>query len=174
MGGFLASETGANLDRSGRVVVEPDLSVPDHSETFVIGDLAHFAHQAGTPLQGLTPVAIQQGRYVAAVVQRRLRGEQSPVFHYRDGGSTATIGRAAAVAEVGRLRFSEYPAWLAWLFVHLMGLVTFQNRLLVFLQWAWSYFTFNRSARLITALRSEAVSHGAVRTPRRERGGLEK
>jgi NADH dehydrogenase len=160
LGGILASETGASLDRSGRVVVEPNLSVPDHPEIFVIGDLAHFDHQTGTPLPGLAPVAIQQGRYVARVVQRRLRGEQSPAFHYRDGGCMATIGRAAAVAEVGRLRFSGYPAWLAWLFVHLMGLVTFQNRLLVFLQWAWSYFTYNRAARLITGENPLPVRRG--------------
>ena len=158
LGRVLAGETGANLDRSGRVVVEPDLSVPSHPELFVIGDLAHVAHQTGAPLPGLAPVAIQQGRYVAAVVQRRLRGQQNPAFRYQDGGSMATIGRAAAVAEVGRLRLSGFPAWLAWLFVHLMGLVTFQNRLLVCLQWAWSYCTFNRSARLITGSSSEAVN----------------
>lgn len=150
LGHLLAQQTGVALDSNGRVVVEPDLSISHHPEIFVIGDLAHFGYHTGRPLPGLAPVAIQQGRYVAALVHRRLQGRLTPAFRYRDGGSMATIGRATAVAEVGWLRVSGYLAWLAWLFVHLMGLVAFQNRLLVLVQWAWSYFTFNRSARLIT------------------------
>lgn len=150
LGQLLARQTGVALDGNGRVLVEPDLSISGRPEIFVIGDLAHSAHHTGRPLPGLAPVAIQQGRYVASLIHHRLQGRPTPAFRYRDRGSMATIGRAAAVAEAGWLRVSGHLAWLAWLFVHLMGLVAFQNRLLVLVQWAWSYFTFNRSARLIT------------------------
>jgi NADH dehydrogenase len=163
LGRLLHERTGAPLDRAGRVVVEPDLSLPGHPEIFVLGDLASFAHQTGAPLPGVAPVAMQQGRYVARLVLRRLRGQAPPgAFRYRDPGSLATIGRGAAVAQFGRLQLSGYPAWLAWLFVHLLNLVEFENRLLVLVQWAWSYWTWNRAARLIT---------GATpgETPRRER-----
>jgi NADH dehydrogenase len=131
-------------------VVEPDLSLPGHPEIFVIGDLAHFSHQGGKPLPGIAQPAIQQGRYVAKLIKRRLRDEGVEPFHYFDLGNMATIGRAAAVADLPWVRFSGLPAWLVWLFVHLMYIVEFQNRLLVFLQWAWNYYTFGRSARLIT------------------------
>jgi NADH:ubiquinone reductase (H+-translocating) len=147
---ILASKTGAALDRSGRIVVEPDLTLPGHPAIFVIGDLAHFNHQGGKPLPGIAQPAIQEGRYVAKVIQHRLRGEGVKPFHYFDQGTMATIGRAAAVADLRWVRFSGLPAWLVWLFIHLMYIVEFQNRLLVFLQWAWNYYTFNRSARLIT------------------------
>ena len=150
LGGILASATGAAVDRVGRVVVEPDLSVTGHPEIFVIGDLAHFSHQTGTPLPGVAPVAMQQGRYVATLIMRRLRGETMSTFRYRDYGSMATIGRAEAVADLGWVRFSGFFAWLAWLFIHLIHLVQFQNRLLVLIQWAWNYVTWNRYARLIT------------------------
>ena len=150
LGGILASATGAAVDGVGRVVVEPDLSVAAHPEVFVIGDLAHFSHQTGTPLPGVAPVAMQQGRYVATLIVRRLRGETMPPFRYRDYGSMATIGRAEAVADLGWVRFSGFFAWLAWLFIHLIHLVQFQNRLLVLIQWAWNYVTWNRYARLIT------------------------
>jgi NADH:ubiquinone reductase (H+-translocating) len=150
LGRKIAAGTGVTLDKVGRVVVEPDLTVKGHPEIFVIGDLANFPHQTGTPLPGVAPVAMQQGRYVARVITRRLRGEMMPPFVYRDKGSLATIGRAAAVADFGRLHFSGYFAWLIWLFVHLMYIVEFENRLLVFVQWAWNYFTRNRAARLIT------------------------
>ena len=150
LGGILASATGAAVDGVGRVVVEPDLSVAAHPEVFVIGDLAHFSHQTGTPLPGVAPVAMQQGRYVATLIMRRLRGETMPPFRYRDYGSMATIGRAEAVADLGWVRFSGFLAWLAWLFIHLIHLVQFQNRLLVLIQWAWNYVTWNRYARLIT------------------------
>ena len=159
VGQVLAQATGCALDQTGRVTVEPDLSLRGHPEIFVIGDLAHFASQDGAPLPGMAPVAIQQGRYVAALIQQRLRHKRLPPFCYKDRGNMTTIGRARAVADLGWLRLWGYPAWLAWLFIHLMGLVTFQNRVLVFLQWAWNYFTFNRSARLITGSRSDAVSH---------------
>jgi len=150
LGRVLAEATGAALDRVGRVVVGPDLTVPRHPEIFVIGDLASCADAAGRPLPGIAPVAMQQGRYVARLIEHRLRGRTLPPFRYRHRGSMATIGRAAAVADLGWIRFWGYPAWLAWLFVHLMFIVEFHNRLLVFLQWAWNYFTRNRSARLIT------------------------
>jgi NADH dehydrogenase len=148
----LAETTGATLDRAGRVVVEPDLSVPGHPEILVIGDLAHFAHGSASPLPGVAPVAMQQGAYAARLIQERLKGGALPPFRYRDHGTMATIGRNAAVAAVFGFRFAGYLAWLAWLCIHLVQLVQFENRLLVFAQWAWSYFTFNRAARLITNL----------------------
>ena len=149
LGAVVADATGAARDRVGRILVQPDLTIPGHPEIFVIGDLAHFAHQTGEPLPGVAPVAIQQGRYVADRIGRRLRGRNSGPFRYVNKGELATIGRAAAVANFGRLRFSGYPAWLLWLFVHLMYLVGFENRLLVFVQWAWNYVTRNRGTRLI-------------------------
>jgi NADH dehydrogenase len=150
LGSRLAQATGAALDRAGRVIVQPDLSLPGHPEIFVIGDLAHYSHQTGKPLPGVAPVAIQQGRHVADLIQRRLGGKTLPPFRYKDYGSMATIGRAAAVADFGWLRISGFLAWLAWLFVHLMYLIEFGNRILVLMQWAGNYMTRNRSARLIT------------------------
>ena len=155
----LADAAGAKLDRTSRVVVEPDLSVPGHPEILVIGDLAHFAHRSGSPLPGVAQVAMQQGAYAARLIQDRLRGQATPPFRYRDYGTMATIGRNAAVAEVFGFRFAGYLAWLAWLCIHLVQLVHFENRLLVFAQWAWSYVTFNRAARLITNLPT-ADRHG--------------
>jgi NADH dehydrogenase len=150
LGRIVAQETGATIDKAGRISVEPDLTVPAHPEIFVIGDLANFVHQTGKPLPGLSPPAIQEGRYAAKVIARRLRGQESRPFHYFDKGNLATIGRGAAVADLNWLRLSGFPAWLLWIFVHLMNIVEFQNRLLVFVQWAWFYFTYDRSARLIT------------------------
>jgi NADH dehydrogenase len=132
------------------VVVGPDCAVPGHPEIFVIGDLAHFKGAAGQPLPGVAQVAIQQGQYVARLIEARLRGESRPPFAYKDHGIMATIGRNAAVADLGWVRFGGKLAWLAWLFIHLLYLVEFQNRLLVLLQWGWNYFTRNRAARLIT------------------------
>lgn len=146
----LAEATGAAIDRAGRIVVEPDLSLRGHPEVFVLGDMANYSHQGGKPLPGVAPVAIQQGRFVARLIDARLNGRTLPKFHYRDLGSLATIGRSAAVADFGRLMFSGFFAWLLWLFIHLMNLVSFRNRLLVFIQWAWNYFTYDRAARLIT------------------------
>jgi NADH:quinone reductase (non-electrogenic) len=146
----LARSLGVPLDRAGRVLVEPDLSIPGHPEAFVIGDLAAFIHQTGQPLPGLAPVAIQQGRAVADNVWRRLRGEPTRPFHYFDKGSMAAIGRAKAVAVLGRLRLWGFPAWLAWVFVHILYLIGFRNRFLVVFEWAWAYFTYQRGARLIT------------------------
>ena len=150
LGRILAEACGAPLDRAGRVIVEPDLTVPHHPEILVIGDLASYAHQTGTPLPGVAPVAMQEGRYAARLVAGRLRGESLPAFRYRHRGSMATIGRGEAVADFGRVRFDGLLAWLAWLFVHLIYLIEFDNRLLVLVQWAWNYITRNRGARLIT------------------------
>jgi NADH dehydrogenase len=146
----LATASGADMDRMGRVVVQSDLSLPGHPEVFVIGDMANYPHQGGTPLPGLAPVAMQQGRYVADLIQRRLRGAAPVAFHYRDRGTMATIGRAAAVADLGWITLSGLLAWMAWLFIHILYLIEFENRLLVLMQWAWNYFTRNRAARLIT------------------------
>jgi NADH dehydrogenase len=150
MGKDLAAATGATLDRSGRLIVGPELSLPLHPEILVIGDMAHFAHQNGQPLPAVAPVAMAQGRYVANLLRRRLQGRPAKPFHYFDKGAMATIGRSMAVCDFGWLRFSGLPAWLTWLFVHLLYLVEFENRLLVLVQWAWNYVTFNRGARLIT------------------------
>ncbi len=156
LGRALAEATGAETDRAGRVVVGPDLSLPGHPELFVVGDLALFSHQGGRPLPGVAPVAMQQGRYVARLVEARLAGASLAPFRYRDKGSMATIGRAAAIVEVAGIGFGGYLAWLTWLFIHLLYIVQFGNRLLVLLQWAWSYLTWNRSARLITGTRAGA------------------
>jgi NADH dehydrogenase len=150
LGRTVAQENGTEVDKAGRVTVEPDLTVPGHPEIFVIGDLSKFLHQTGKPLPGVAQPAIQQGRYAADVIAHRLRGEKSKPFHYFDKGNLATIGRGAAVADLNGLRLSGFPAWLLWIFVHLLYIVEFQNRLLVFVQWAWFYFTWDRSARLIT------------------------
>jgi NADH dehydrogenase len=150
LGQAIASRTRAKVDRAGRVEVEPDLTVAGHPEIFVIGDLANFSHQTGKPLPGLAPVAMQQGQYVARVIKARLRNQAIGPFHYRDRGAMAIIGRASAVADMGRFRFSGYLAWLAWLFIHLMNLIEFENKILVLVQWGWYYFSRNRAARLIT------------------------
>jgi NADH:ubiquinone reductase (H+-translocating) len=153
LGKVLARATGASLDRAGRIVVEPDLSLPGHPEVFVIGDLANYPYQTGKPLPGLAPVAMQQGQYVANRIERRLTGGAPVPFHYRDRGTMATIGRARAVADLGWVYLSGFVAWLAWLFIHILYLIEFENRMLVLFQWAWNYFTRNRSARLITGTR---------------------
>ena len=162
LGKLLSVRVGAETDRAGRVIVQPDLSVPGHPEILVIGDLANYSHQDSKPLPGVAPVAMQQGRYVAQLVRARLEGRTLPPFRYRDKGSLATIGRAEAVADFGKLRFSGFTAWVLWLFVHLMYLVEFQNRLLVLIEWAYNYITRNRGARLITG---EAAAGPPQRSP---------
>jgi NADH dehydrogenase len=142
---------GVPLDRAGRVIVEPDLTVPGHPEIAVIGDLAAFAHD-GAPLPGVAPVAVQQGEHAARNIVRALRGLPRRRFRYRNLGNMATIGRGSAVADFGRFRLAGLPAWLAWLFVHIANLIGFRNRLVVMLQWAWAYVTYQRSMRLITGL----------------------
>ena len=126
------------------MVVQPDLTIPDHDNIFVIGDLA-AVEQDGRPVPGVAPAAMQMGRYVADVI----RGSAQGPFRYRDKGSLATIGRSAGVADFGRVRFSGFAAWAAWLGIHIFFLIGFQNRLLVMIQWAWNYVTRNRSARLV-------------------------
>ncbi|HXX18059.1 MAG TPA: NAD(P)/FAD-dependent oxidoreductase [Candidatus Acidoferrum sp.] len=150
LGHMLCEEARAEFDKAGRVIVEPDLTVPGHPEIFVIGDLANFSHQTGAPLPGVAQPAIQEGRYVAGVIESRLRGAPTKPFRYDDKGNLATLGRGAAVADLNGLQLSGLPAWLLWIFIHLLNIIEFQNRLLVFVQWAWFYFTYDRSARLIT------------------------
>lgn len=172
----LGKKLGAPIDRAGRVLVQPDLSLPGHPEVFVIGDLAALRDEHGKLLPGVAPVAIQQGRYVAQLIREEVSRKGAPPlprslrqgggvdvdfhppansttrrpFHYWDKGSLATIGRAAAVAEFGKIHISGFVAWLSWLFIHILFLIGFRNRLLVFIQWAWSYVTYERGARLIT------------------------
>jgi NADH dehydrogenase len=160
----LGKKLGVPTDRAGRVLVEADLSIPKHPEVFVIGDLAALKDASGNMLPGVAPVAILEGRFVASLIRREIRAaaeaggnsmpgaEPAPrkAFHYYDKGSLATIGRAAAIAQFGKIHISGFPAWLAWLFVHILFLIGFRNRVLVFIQWAWSYFTYERGARLIT------------------------
>lgn len=150
MGAILAEKTGAELDRVGRVVVAPDLSVPNHPNIFVVGDLASFSHQNGKPLPGVAPVAMQEGSYVAKLIQNTIEGKKSVPFRYLDRGSLAVIGRNAAVVDLGFIKFSGILAWLTWVFVHIYFLIEFDNKLVVMLQWGWSYWTRNRGARLIT------------------------
>jgi NADH dehydrogenase len=147
----LGKKLGAEIDRAGRVLVRPDLSLPEHPEVFVIGDLASLKDEHGKLLPGVAPVAIQEGRFVAKLIRREIASRpRTSAFHYWDKGSLATIGRAAAVADFGRIHISGFLAWLSWLFVHILFLIGFRNRLLVFIQWAWSYVTYERGARLIT------------------------
>jgi NADH dehydrogenase len=161
----LGKSLGAPIDRAGRVLVQPDLTLPGHPEVFVIGDLASLKNEQGKPLPGVAPVAIQEGGYAAKMIRREIEAgapsfshssredggfDSRTPFHYLDKGSLATIGRAAAIAEFGKIHISGFIAWLAWLFVHILFLIGFRNRILVFIQWAWSYVTYERGARLIT------------------------
>lgn len=152
LGALLGEQSEAELTRSGQVRVAADCRLPGRPEVYVIGDLALFDHDDDGPLPGLAPVAMQQGRHVATLLERRIEGEgdaEEP-FRYLDKGQMAVIGRSKAVAEVGTLRFGGLPAWLAWLFIHLMYLTEFENRILVLVQWGWNYLTRSRSSRLIT------------------------
>jgi len=145
----LGRSLGAELDRVGRVHVADDLSVPGHPEVLVIGDLAHI-QQDGRTLPGVAQVALQGGRHAARLIRAELNGKPRKPFRYRDKGNLATIGRAAAVADLGRLRLSGLPAWLIWVFIHILYLIGFRNRILVMLQWAWAWATYQRGIRLIT------------------------
>ena len=156
----LAEVTGAALDRAGHITVERDLSLPGHPEIFVLGDMASYPHSTGKPLPGVAPVAIQQGKFVAKLIAARIAGQRLPEFRYRDLGNLATIGRSSAVADFGRIRLSGFIAWLLWLFIHLMNLVDYRNRVLVFLQWGWNYLTYDRTARLITGTTGETEPAG--------------
>lgn len=144
----LAAMLGVPTDRVGRVTVEPDLSVPGHPDVFAIGDLAAFT-QDGELLPGVAPVALTQGRHVGRCISADLRGEERPAYRYFDKGNLATIGRSKAVGAIGRLRISGFVAWFLWAFVHLLFLVTYRNRLLVFTKWAWAWMTFERASRLL-------------------------
>src|SRR5213595_2420905 len=147
---FVGKSLGVPVDRVGRVIVHDDLTIADHPEVQVIGDLANFSWKDGQPLPGVSPVAIQQGRHAARNVLHMVAGGKSQRFYYWDKGSMATIGRNKAVADLNFMHLSGLAAWLAWLFVHIIFLVGFRNRLAVLFQWAWAYFTFNKGARLIT------------------------
>jgi NADH:quinone reductase (non-electrogenic) len=139
----------APLDNIGRAIVEPDCTIPGHPEVFVLGDAALYTHQAGRPLPGICPVAIQMGEYTARMIEGDLAGEPRRAFRYWDKGQLAVIGRGRAVADIWKLHFGGFLAWLIWTFVHIFFLIGFRNRVLVMIQWAWSYLTYGRGARLI-------------------------
>ncbi|WP_026853731.1 NAD(P)/FAD-dependent oxidoreductase [Geothrix fermentans] len=157
----LGAGLGVPVDRLGRLVVEPDLSLPGHPEVFAVGDLAAFTHGAEGPLPGVAPVAIQQGAWAAANLLATLAGQPRRPFRYRDRGSMATLGRGRAVARVGGLSFTGYPAWLTWLFIHLMLLVDFRSRVFVFFEWLWAYLTTQPRARLIIGRRGPTAPPGS-------------
>jgi NADH dehydrogenase len=160
LGRALAEQCGGDLDKAGRILVEPDLSLPDHPEAFAIGDMIRVRGRGGEAkvLPGVAPVAMQQGRYVAKAVRARLEARPVSPFHYLDKGNLATIGRARAVADLHLVRLSGFPAWLTWLFVHLWYLIGFQNRLLVFVRWSFSFLTRGRGARVIAGGEAEPGS----------------
>jgi NADH dehydrogenase len=145
----IGRQVSADVDRQGRVLVESDLSLKQHPNIFVIGDMASFTHQTGKPLPGTAPVAMQQGRFVGSTIRNDLKGEARKPFHFVDKGQMATIGRSRAILDLGRLHLAGFPAWVLWLLIHIYYLTGFKNRLLVVAQWAWSYLTFGRGARLI-------------------------
>ena len=168
MGQILANRTGAALDRVGRVIVEPDLSIAGHPNIFVVGDLANFGHQDSKPLPGLAPVAIQQGEYLARLIKNRLKGAAMPAFSYSNVGSLAVIGQNAAVVDLGFLKLTGTIAWLVWIFAHIYYLIEFDNKLIVMTQWGWNYFTRSRGARLITgeeSLNLEIDADGELHAP---------
>lgn len=150
MGGILAERTGAERDRSGRIIVNDDLSVPGHPNIFVIGDLSHYAPSGERPLPGIAPVAMQQGQYVARLVQKRLDHQPLPKFAYKDSGNLAVIGRHSAVVNFPWTKLTGFPAWVVWLFVHIFFLIEFDNKVIVMTQWASNYLTRKQGARLIT------------------------
>ncbi|GAB4363710.1 MAG: NAD(P)/FAD-dependent oxidoreductase [Calditrichia bacterium] len=149
MSEILRMRTAGKLDHNGRVMVNPDLSLPGYRNIFVIGDLANFSYQDGHPLPAIAPVAVQQGKYVAGLIQKKLSDRTAPPFRYRDKGILAVIGRNAAIANFGRLKLSGFFAWLLWIFVHIAYLIEFDNKFIVLFQWAWNYFTHRRHSRLI-------------------------
>jgi NADH dehydrogenase len=165
----IAEGTGVEVDRAGRMTVEPDLTLPGHPEVFALGDMVRVRGEDGRvqPLLGVAPVAMQQGRYAAKVVKARLRGQEHKPFRYRDKGNLATIGRARAVADLHAIRLSGFPAWVTWLVVHLWYLIGFQNRLLVLIRWSFSFFTRGRGGRLIEEF--DELSHARGRSPTSDR-----
>jgi NADH:ubiquinone reductase (H+-translocating) len=150
MGKALAKSTGVECDRSGRVIVEPDLSIKGYKNIFVVGDLGNFSYQNGKPLPGVAPVAKQQGEYVAKLIKRRLQGDTLPQFRYNDVGTLAMIGQNLAVVDLGLIKLKGFIAWLFWLVIHIYFLIEFDTKLVVAIQWGWNYITRNRRSRLIT------------------------
>ncbi len=171
----LGRTLGVETDRQGRMVVQADLSLERHRNVFVAGDQAHVPGADGRPLPGVAPVAMQQGRYVAALIAAELAGRKREPFRYVDKGRLATIGRSRAIAEVGRLKLSGFTAWLTWLVVHIYYLTGFRNRLFVVISWAWSYLTFRKGARLIVDRDWRLEEPATLPNPRtQERGSLER
>jgi len=166
----LTKRLGVPLDRSGRVLVDRDLTLPGFANAFAIGDMATFTYQTGHPLPGVSPVAMQMGACAARNIRHALKGEPYEEFHYVDKGSMATIGRSRAIAEIGKLRLSGFIAWMAWLMVHIFFLIGFRNRAIVLLNWTWSYFTYQRGARLITGRRLSPQSEPGGREAKTSEG----
>lgn len=150
LGKIIAERTSVALDRVGRVLVEPDLSVAGYPNLFVLGDLANYAHQGDRPLPGVAPVAVQQGEYVAQLIQKRLANQPIEPFHYSDRGSLAVIGQNKAVVDLGFIKLTGWIAWFVWIWAHIYYLIEFDNKLIVMMQWGWNYFTRGRGARLVT------------------------
>lgn len=171
----LTRDLGVETDKAGRILVEPDCSITGHPGAFAVGDLANLTDANGVQVPGVSPAAMQMAAFVAGIVQSEIEQdgkastEGRPAFRYRDKGSMATIGRSRAVAEIGKVRFSGYPAWLAWLFVHLIFLIGFRNKLFVLLQWFYSYVNYKRGARIITGL-DASYSEGRSGTSRAKDG----
>ena len=159
MGKALANHNGVKLDRSGRVIVNPDLSVPGHPNIFVIGDLAHITDDNGEALPGVAPVAMQEGLYVAKLILDTLQGKETKPFKYKEKGNLAVIGTNSAVADLGSLKFSGFPAWLIWAFVHIRYLIEFDSKIVVLFRWAWTYLTRKRGIRLITGENQNRITH---------------
>ena len=160
LGWKLIEQTHTKIDKAGRLEVEPDLTIPGHPEIFVIGDLANFSHQTGKPLPGLVQPAMQEGAYAAQLIQQRLKGGTLPAFHYHDKGMLATIGRTSAIADLGTIKVTGFVAKLIWIFIHLWYITIFENKTLIFIQWAWNFLTMSQRARIITgptALPSEST-----------------
>jgi NADH dehydrogenase len=155
---MLADRTGANLDRLGRLIVEPDLTIPSHPDIMVLGDMASFSHGLERPLPAVAPVAIQQGQYAARLVRARLQAKTIPPFRYQNRGMLAVIGLNAAVADLGRLKFAGFVAWLLWIFIHIIYLIEFDNKVLIMFRWIWNYMTRKRGVRLITGRIKERES----------------
>jgi NADH:ubiquinone reductase (H+-translocating) len=162
MGGILAERTGAERDRSGRIIVAEDLTVPNYPDIFVVGDLAHFAHQDDKPLPGIAPVAMQEGQYVAKLIQNRLKQRPMAQFAYKDTGGLAVIGRHSAVVHFPWMRLTGFPAWFVWLFVHIFFLIEFDNKIIVMIQWASNYITRKQGSRLITLPPDPAPNRAAT------------
>ncbi len=150
LGKALAKNTGAQLDKSGRILVNPDLSVPGQPDVFVIGDLANLSSEGKEPLPGVAPVAMQEGKYVAKLILNRLKGKETKPFKYTEKGNLAVIGTNSAVADLGKFKFAGFFAWLIWVFVHIRYLIEFDSKIIILFRWSWNYFTRKRGVRLIT------------------------